>query len=57
MAVSFSLIHGKIVLFVCFIFYLMFVGISFIDLTLAFWEELKDYVTIVVKTGRIRKTS
>ena len=26
------------------IFYLMFVGISFIDLTLAFWEELEDYV-------------
>ena len=26
------------------IFYLVFVGISFIDLTLAFWEELKDYV-------------
>ena len=24
--------------------YLVFVGISFIDLTLAFWEELKDYV-------------
>ena len=22
----------------------MFVGISFIDLTLAFWEELKEYV-------------
>ena len=22
----------------------MFVGISFIDLTLAFWEELEDYV-------------
>ena len=26
------------------IFYLMFIGISFIDLTLAFWEELKDCV-------------
>ena len=24
--------------------YLVFVGISFIDLTLAFWEELEDYV-------------
>ena len=26
------------------ILYLVFVGISFIDLTLAFWEELEDYV-------------
>ena len=26
------------------ILYLVFVGISFIDLTLAFWEELKDCV-------------
>ena len=26
------------------IIYLVFVGISFIDLTLAFWEELEDYV-------------
>ena len=24
--------------------YLMFVGISFVDLTLAFWEELKECV-------------